>query len=313
MLKQTEFSGRPGKKTGKKAEEGGEEKQCSWDAEDYARHSSAQQSWARELISKLHLRGDEVVLDIGCGDGKVTAEIAELLPDGEVLGVDSSAAMLAMAREEFPWSSYPNLSFQERDARDLVSEKEFDLIFSNAALHWVQDHRPVLGGIRRALKPSGQILLQMAGQGNAASVLAVLDELIHAEEWQQYFIDFTFSYGFYDPEQYVTWLKEVGLHPVRVELIPKEMSYAGRAGLEAWVRTTWLPYTECIPVERREAFITEFVDRYLVDYPVDSKGQIHIAMVRLEVEAYLEEFIDIDDINDINDIDNSSGAERDVY
>ena len=307
MLEQTEFSARPGEESEKKAEEGGGGKQYSWDAEDYARHSSAQQSWARELINKLHLRGDEAVLDIGCGDGKVTAELAELLPDGEVLGVDSSAAMLAMARKEFPWSSHPNLSFQERDARDLVSEKEFDLIFSNAALHWVQDHRPVLGGIRRALKSNGQIFLQMAGQGNAASVIAVLDELIRAEEWQQYFVDFTFPYGFHDAEQYMAWLKEVGLHPVRVELIPKEMSYAGRAGLEAWVRTTWLPYTERIPVERREGFIAELVDRYLADYPVDSKGQIHVAMVRLEVEAYLEEFINIDDIDDSSDI------ERGVY
>ncbi|MCI5128506.1 MAG: class I SAM-dependent methyltransferase, partial [Candidatus Electrothrix sp. AUS3] len=105
--------------------------------EDYACHSAAQQIWARELISKLNFQGDEIVLDIGCGDGKITAEIAEHLPNGEILGVDNSAAMLALARKEFPWSSHPNLSFQERDARDLSYECEFDIIFSNAALHWV--------------------------------------------------------------------------------------------------------------------------------------------------------------------------------
>ncbi|XOF34078.1 MAG: class I SAM-dependent methyltransferase [Candidatus Electrothrix sp. YB6] len=266
-----------------------EEKQYSWDAEDYARHSSAQQSWARELISKLDLQGNEAVLDIGCGDGRITAEIAQLLPQGEILGVDSSADMLELAREKFSWSTFPNLSFQQRDARELTCEAEFDVIFSNAALHWLQDHRPVLIGISRALKIGGRILLQMAGKGNAASILTVLDELILAKEWQQYFVDFTFPYGFYGPELYTVWLKEAGLHPVRVELIPKDMSYAERAGLEGWVRTTWLPYTEQIPVARRDAFITELVDRYLAKHPVDSKGYVHVRMMRLEVEASLGE------------------------
>ncbi len=270
-----------------------EEKQYSWNAEDYARHSSAQQGWARELISKLDLQGYEAVLDIGCGDGKITAEIAEHLPDGEVLGVDSSEAMLNLARQEFPWAKHPNLSFQQRDARELACEAEFDVVFSNAALHWLQDHRPVLIGISRALKLEGRILMQMAGKGNAASFLAVLDELLVAEEWQQYFADFTFPYGFHEPEAYKKWLKEVGLHPVRVELIAKDMSYPDRAGLEGWVRTTWLPYTERVPVERREAFVTELVDRYLAEHPVDSKGHVHVDMMRLEVEANLGERRDL--------------------
>ncbi|MCI5193705.1 MAG: methyltransferase domain-containing protein [Candidatus Electrothrix sp. AU1_5] len=256
--------------------------------EDYACHSAAQQIWARELISKLNFQGDEIVLDIGCGDGKITAEIAEHLPNGEILGVDNSAAMLALARKEFPWSSHPNLSFQERDARDLSYECEFDIIFSNAALHWVQDHRTLLAGIRKALKPNGQILLQMAGQGNAAALLAVLDELICTEKWQPYFTNFTSPYNFYEPELYTTWLREAGLQPLRVELLPKKMSYTGQVGLESWLRTTWFPYTERLSVEQRDVFITELSDRYIVKYPVDSKGEVHVDMIRLEVEACLE-------------------------
>ncbi|MCI5157686.1 MAG: methyltransferase domain-containing protein [Candidatus Electrothrix sp. AUS1_2] len=262
-----------------------EEKQYSWDAEDYAQNSSAQQGWAEELMKKLDLQGYEAVLDIGCGDGRITAELADLLPEGEVLGIDSSADMLDLAREKFSWSTHPNLSFQQRDARDLTSEAEFDVIFSSAALHWVSDHRPVLTVISRALKLGGRVLLQMAGKGNAASLIAILDELICSEKWRQYFTDFTFPYGFYGPELYTVWLKEAGLHPVRVELIRKDMSYPDRAGLEGWIRTTWLPYTERIPVERREAFVAELIDRYLEKYPVDKEGRIHVGTVRLEVEA----------------------------
>ncbi len=83
------------------------EKQYRWNAEDYAQHSSAQQSWARELIAKPHLQGHESVLDIGCGDGRITAEIAGHLPDGDIRGVDNSAEMLAQARKGFLWSADP--------------------------------------------------------------------------------------------------------------------------------------------------------------------------------------------------------------
>src|SRR5512147_1643215 len=115
-----------------------------WDAADYARSSSGQQQWARELIGKLHLQGSESLLDIGCGDGKVTAEIASLLTDGAALGVDNSPEMVSLARSSYPRQSYPNLDFQLADAASLPFESSFDVIFSNATLHWVMDHQPVL-------------------------------------------------------------------------------------------------------------------------------------------------------------------------
>src|SRR5689334_19838215 len=108
-----------------------------WDPEDYAKNSAAQLGWARELIARLQLRGDEALLDIGCGDGKVTAELAGAVPRGFVLGVDSSPAFVAYAREHYPATSYPNLAFAHMDARALAHERSFDAIFSNAALHWV--------------------------------------------------------------------------------------------------------------------------------------------------------------------------------
>ena len=106
-----------------------------WDARDYAAHSAAQQEWARELIEKLHLRGDEAVLDIGCGDGRPTALLAERLPGGSILGVDRSASMIALAREQFPAAERPNLSFRQMDATHLELPRDFEVAFSTAALH----------------------------------------------------------------------------------------------------------------------------------------------------------------------------------
>jgi trans-aconitate 2-methyltransferase len=258
---------------------------CDWDAADYERHSSAQQQWARELIDKLHLRGDEILLDIGCGDGKVTAEIAARLPGGFVVGVDNSEEMIALARSRFPAGDHANLSFVLGDARSLPFRDAFSAVFSNAALHWVRDHGPVLAGIFGSAKRGARITLSMGGRGNADGILVVLDEMLQAEEWRLYFHGFTMPYGFHGPDEYRVWLRESGLTPRRVELVDKNIANADRAGLEGWVRTTWLPYTQRVPAERRDEFVSRLVDRYLELHPPDARGVIHVHMVRLEIEA----------------------------
>ena len=124
----------------------------NWNAQDYAKNSSNQFQWAKELIPKLKLKGNEALLDIGCGDGKITAELAQLLPEGWAVGVDSSEKMIQLAQISFPTKDYPNLTFQVMDARKLTFQSEFDIVFSNAALHWIVDQKAVLEGVQRSLK-----------------------------------------------------------------------------------------------------------------------------------------------------------------
>ncbi len=257
-----------------------------WNAGDYARYSTGQYQWAQELIAKLHLRGGENILDIGCGDGKVTALLAAAVPHGMVTGIDLSPEMINLARQMFVSASFPNLHFLQMDASRLTFVEEFDVAFSNAALHWIIDHRPVLQGVARSLKPGGRLLFQMGGRGNAAEAIAILDRLIAQPVWTSYFQGFPFPYGFYGPEEYVEWLREAGLTPVRVELLPKDMQHAGRDGLAGWIRTTWMGHTSRVPPERREAFVDQLVDEYLHKHPADAQGIVHVKMARLEVEAY---------------------------
>ena len=254
----------------------------TWNPSDYAQHSSVQQVWARELIAKLHLRGDERVLDVGCGDGKVTAEIAAAVPRGQVVGVDNSADMVGYASTTHQKS---NLRFQVADASELPFSGEFDVIFSNACLHWIYDHRPVLAGIRRALAPGGRALLQMGGKGNAAEAMKVVNEMMASSRWSGYFRSFAFRYGFHAPDDYRGWLIEAGLRPLRVELIPKTMHHAGREGLTGWFRSTWHPFINAVPPELQEQFIDQTVTVYLDRHALTSKGEALVAMVRLEVEC----------------------------
>ena len=256
-----------------------------WRPDRYERSSSAQRLWAAELLEKIEIEGDERVLDIGSGDGWITANIADIVPEGSVLGIDSSEGMVSFAKEKFATGDHPNLSFQLGDARSLDFDGEFDLVVSFAALHWVGDHGPVLRGIRRALKPGGRTFLQFGGRGNAAEPLAIADGMIKEDSWRRSFEGFGFRYAFFGPEEYRIWIEEAGLVPLRVELIQKDMVQPGPAGFAGWIESTWLPYLERVPEDRRWEFISEIVGRYLRLHPPDGEGRVHVGMVRLEAVA----------------------------
>lgn len=257
-----------------------------WKPEDYAKNSSNQLAWARELIARLGLHGNEALLDVGCGDGKITAEIAGAAPDGFVLGVDASAAFVAYARAHYPPAKYPNLQFEQMDARELHYPMLFDIIFSNAALHWMDDHRAFLAGCAKLMNPGGRLVISCGGKGNAAGVHSAIDQVMLEPRWAGYFEGFAFPYHFYSPADYERWLPEAGFTSTRLELVEKDMLHAGSEGLAAWLRTTWLPYTSRVPEGQREAFIAACVGAYLAANPLDEAGLCHVRMIRLEVEAH---------------------------
>jgi trans-aconitate 2-methyltransferase len=261
-------------------------KNYKWDAAFYAANSNAQLSWASELLEKLNLKGAESLLDIGCGDGKITAEIAYRLQKGNVVGIDSSEEMINFAVNNFPKEKFPNLDFILLDARNLNSEEEFDFIFSNAVLHWIKDHRSLLKAIFNALRPKGRILLQMGGKGNCIDIMKAAGKAMKNPHWKSCFSDFINPYGFYDDIEYKEWLLEAGFIIDKVQLIPKDMQHTGREGLTGWFRSTWLPFIDGVPEHLAEKFINEIFDGYLHDHPIDDDGKTHVKMMRLQVEAH---------------------------
>src|SRR5215831_10975888 len=177
-----------------------------WNPSDYAANSAQQQSWARELIARLGLRGDERVLDVGCGDGKVTAEIARALSQGSVTGIDASTQMIEFARNTFPPNKVPNLNFQVMDARQIRFDCVYDLVFSNAALHWVSDHEAFLSGAAKCLRSGGRLMTSCGGQGNAQDIFVALRPEMRLKRWREFFRKMETPYFFYAPEDYEQWL-----------------------------------------------------------------------------------------------------------
>ena len=162
-------------------------KTIKWNAADYAANSAVQQTWARELIAKLKLAGDEHILDVGCGDGKVTAELARAVPRGSVTGMDASPQMIEFAKKTFPTRKFPNLRFRVMDARKIKFDRQFDLVFSNAALHWVDDHETILRGAATVLKPGGRLIVSCGGKGNAQDVFIALRPEMRLKRWREFF------------------------------------------------------------------------------------------------------------------------------
>ena len=256
-----------------------------WNPADYAANSTVQQSWARELIARLHLCGDEHILDVGCGDGKVTAELALAVPRGSVVGVDASAEMIGFARNTFPASEISNLQFQVADAREIRFPDRFDVIFSNAALHWVDDHEAILRGAAVGLKVGGRLVVSCGGKGNAHDVFLALRPEMRLKRWCDFFRKMPMPYFFYAPGDYEKWLPAYGFKTHALKLAPKDATYAGAEGLAAWLRATWLPFVQRVPENLREDFIAAVTARYLARHPADAAGKVHVRMVRLEIEA----------------------------
>jgi trans-aconitate methyltransferase len=256
-----------------------------WNAANYAANSVVQQTWARELIARLALRGDEHVLDVGCGDGKVTAEIARAVPRGAVVGIDASKEMVAFARKTFPASKHSNLNFKICDARKMLFKNKFDVFFSNAALHWVDDHEAILRGAAWVLKPGGQIIISCGGKGNAHDVFLMLRPEMRLRRWRDFFRRMPRPYFFYAPGDYEKWLPKFGFKINALKLAPKDVTYDGANGFATWLRTTWLPYVQRVPEQLREEFIAAVTQRYVVKHPPDADGNVHVRMVRLEIDA----------------------------
>jgi trans-aconitate 2-methyltransferase len=146
-----------------------------WNAQEYDRLSALQDSMAAEVLSVLTLKGNEHILDIGCGNGKTTSAIAERVPQGSVLGVDASADMVAFGKEHWT-AGHPNLQFAVADACHLSFKQEFDLVVSFNALHWISDQALPLQGIHRALKSEGKAQLRLVTKGKRTCIEDVIDD-----------------------------------------------------------------------------------------------------------------------------------------
>jgi trans-aconitate 2-methyltransferase len=232
-----------------------------WNASEYNRLSALQATMAEEVLSLLKLEGSERILDIGCGNGKTTAEIAARVPRGSVTGVDASAEMVAFAKEHWI-PAHPNLQFAVADARHLPFDHEFDLIVSFNALHWITDQAMPLQAIHHAIKVNGIAQLRLVPKGQRKSIEDVIEETRLSPRWSGYFKSFQDPYLHLTPEQYAELAEQQGFRVVSLHTADKAWDFQSSATFEALSKVTMIEWTQHVTEGERPAFIADVLDRY---------------------------------------------------
>jgi trans-aconitate 2-methyltransferase len=232
-----------------------------WNAQEYHRLSALQDTMAAEVLSLLQLKGNECILDIGCGNGKTTASIAERVPHGSVMGVDASADMIAFAKEHWT-AAHPNLQFAVADACHLPFKREFDLVVSFNALHWISDQALPLHGIHQALKSEGKAQLRLVAKGERTCIEDVIEDTRKSPRWAGYFNGFRDPFLHITPEQYAALAEQYGFRVLTIRTSDKAWDFGSRDAFLARMKVTMIEWTQHLPEADRVVFITDALDGY---------------------------------------------------
>lgn len=240
-----------------------------WNAETYHRVSNPQFDWGTSVLDRLSLRGDELVLDIGCGTGRLTDRLLQRLPRGRVLAIDLSANMLSTAREFLRAGHEGHVLFTRADAAALPVYAIADAIFSTATFHWVLDHPRLFRSLHAALKPGGRLLAQCGGHRNLARIHHRLDTLRAEEEFAPYFTAWGEPWEFADATTTSRRLADAGFTDIDTNVVPSPVVFPDAPSFAAFVTNVICrPYLGFLPeTSLRDRFIEAITAQAASDEP----------------------------------------------
>jgi len=252
-----------------------------FDGERYAQASAHQKEWGTTLVAELNLRGTGRVLDLGCGDGAITAQIASLVPRGQVTGIDASEGMIAAAQPK----ACGNLRFVRVDINDLSFSEEFDVAFSNATLHWVKDHQRLYKNVGRSLRSGGRIRFNFAAKGNCSHFFRVIQEAMSQAEFSAYFADFEWPWYMPAVDVYAALVASSGLGDVRVWGENADRFFRDAEAMIRWIdQPSIVPLLACV-AEKHKGQFRNYVVRRMVAETQQSDGRCFETFRRVNVSA----------------------------
>lgn len=244
-------------------------------------HFVSEKTCAEIFLEERSLEEIHSILDVGCGDGSITALMARHIQDGHVHGIDISAQNIELAVNKF--KDLHNLSFEIQDASSLKVTVQYDLVTTFMTMHWVLKQKEALACFQKALKPGGilwvQIPMILPQEMKEALALTLSSERFHA-----HFMNFCVPWKFYQAEEYEKLLLEAEFEPVKIEVNSYKEIFSSREEFISSLKT-WLPYLKTLPEEEKDPFLSELVDHYLNIVPPDENGSVYFTVDRLEIEA----------------------------
>lgn len=221
----------------------------TWDAKLYDGKHAFVWEKAKAVMELLSPKAGERILDLGCGTGRLSAQIAAT--GANVVGVDRSPEMISQAREQFP-----ELHFEIADARHLHFERQFDAVFSNAVLHWITEPKLAVGGVAKALVPGGRFVAEFGGKGNVRRVIDAINRAYAKFGIERALADNTWYYP--SVSEYSTLLEREGLEVREAQLFDRPTRLEdGEKGLEVWLRMFAKFALDRVPAERQQEFLRE--------------------------------------------------------
>jgi trans-aconitate 2-methyltransferase len=227
-----------------------------WDGVAYRRVNNLQQWLADRALDDLDLDGVQSLLDVGCGDGRITAQIAERIPDAEIVGIDPSPRMIAIAPAQ------PQITFQVGDVLGLQFEDRFDAVVSFNALHWVPDQRTALSRIARAVHPRGWALLVFVCAAQRPSIEGIAMDVAATPQWREYFAGFDAPFVHPLPADFQATAAECGLKTDELIVDDLAWDFGTTESFRAWCAVGSGAWTSRVPDGRSTEFVDDMVDAY---------------------------------------------------
>lgn len=228
-----------------------------WNAATYHRVSEPQFGWGRVVLDRLALAGDEHVVDVGCGTGRLTREIVARLPRGRVVGVDRSATMLAQAARHLASARVPLV---RASADALPFDAAFDVLFSTATFHWVLDQDALFASLYRTLKPGGRLHAQCGGGANLARLRQRAAALLATPAYREHFAGWREPWHYSDQARTARRMSAAGFIEIETSLEPAPITFDTPDEYRTFAQTVCLhPYLDRLPADRRESFTAELV------------------------------------------------------
>lgn len=234
-----------------------------WDARRYSSNSDIQFAITMAVLASYRFNGREAVLDVGCGDGRVSHQLSLRVPEGRVVGIDSSASMIEFAQANH--ASQPNLSFALKDVCELDYMKEFDVAVSTFCLQWVPDKAAAFRAIRRSLRPGGAAILVMPFRNQA--IAGLRKDMTRETRWRQYFVNYVDPSDSADDRQYEAYARQAGFTINSYQIGETSGTFTGVSGFANFLGAL-TPHLQRLPGEEdKRAFMEELVTRYLASMP----------------------------------------------
>lgn len=247
----------------------------SWSPEQYLKFAAPRFRPALDLLNRVTVENPATVFDLGCGTGSVTRVLMERWPDAEVIGVDDSAEMLAQAAKDLPGARWMRQSLA-----DWKPTRPADVIYSNAALHWLPDHRQLFPRLVTCLAPNGLLAVQMPRNFDAPSHTLITETML-SPRWKPKFTGLQMSPPVAEPSEYYDLLA-----PLAKSIDIWETEYTqvleGRNPVAEWTKGTWLKqFLDMLPESDRDAFEEDYAARVRLAYPQRADGRTLFPFKRL--------------------------------